>query len=73
VDISGATGAAPASTAADRAATPQGRGERAPSYEEIAEAAYHRFLRRGATDGHDFDDWIEAEQELRKSGAARGR
>ena len=39
--------------------------ERAPSYEEIAEVAYHRYLRRGASDGHDFDDWVEAERELR--------
>ena len=37
----------------------------APSYEEIAEAAYHRFLKRGGLDGRDFDDWIEAERELR--------
>ncbi len=36
-----------------------------PVYEEIAEAAYHRFLRRGGQDGGDFDDWVEAERELR--------
>ena len=33
-------------------------------HEEIAEAAYHRFLRRGGSSGRDFDDWIEAEREL---------
>ncbi len=38
-----------------------------PSFEEIAEAAYHRYLRRGGSDGADFDDWVEAEQELRTS------
>ncbi len=37
------------------------------SFEEIAEAAYHRYLRRGGSDGADFDDWVEAEQELRLS------
>ena len=36
-----------------------------PSYEEIAEAAYHRYLSRGGGDGRDFDDWIEAERELK--------
>jgi hypothetical protein len=37
----------------------------APSYEQIAEAAYHRFLQRGGDHGHEFDDWIEAERQLR--------
>jgi len=36
-----------------------------PTYDEIAEAAYHRYLRRGASDGQDLDDWVEAERELR--------
>jgi hypothetical protein len=36
-----------------------------PTYDEIAEAAYHRFLRRGGSDGQDLDDWVEAERELR--------
>ena len=36
-----------------------------PAYDEIAEAAYHRFLSRGGQDGGDVDDWIEAERELR--------
>src|SRR5215211_7078795 len=36
-----------------------------PSYEEIAEAAYHRYLSRGGRDGLDFEDWLEAERELR--------
>ena len=38
-----------------------------PSYDEIAEAAYQRYLRRGGQDGQDFDDWLEAERELKKS------
>lgn len=36
-----------------------------PTYEQIAEAAYHRYLQRGGQDGHDFDDWIDAERSLR--------
>ena len=36
-----------------------------PTYDQIAEAAYQRYLRRGGTDGRDFDDWLEAEQELK--------
>jgi hypothetical protein len=51
-------------TAADFA---DGSPGQAPSYEQIAEAAYHRFLQRGGRDGRDFDDWIEAEQELRRA------
>jgi hypothetical protein len=40
-------------------------GQDNPGYDEIAEAAYQRFLRRGCQDGADFDDWVGAEQELR--------
>ena len=36
-----------------------------PTYDEIAEAAYQRYLSRGGGDGQDFDDWVEAERELR--------
>lgn len=37
----------------------------APTYEEIAEAAYHRYLARGGQHGRDFDDWLDAERSLR--------
>ena len=56
------------------AAIPEPGGSRAavldtstytPSYEEIAEAAYLRYLGRGGHHGHDFDDWIDAERSLR--------
>jgi hypothetical protein len=36
-----------------------------PTYNEIAEAAYHRYLNRQGAHGSDFDDWLEAERELR--------
>ena len=37
----------------------------APSYDEIAEEAYQRYLRRGGQHGQDFEDWLEAERELK--------
>lgn len=36
-----------------------------PTYEQIAEAAYQRYLQRGGQHGSDFDDWIDAERSLR--------
>ena len=39
-----------------------------PTYDEIAQAAYRRYLSRGGSDGYDLDDWIEAERELRQRG-----
>jgi hypothetical protein len=38
---------------------------REPTYDEIAEAAYQRYLQRGGSHGSDFDDWLEAERSLR--------
>jgi len=37
-----------------------------PSANEIAQEAYLRYLSRGGGDGQDFDDWLEAERELKK-------
>jgi len=39
-----------------------------PSEDDIRVRAYHRFLERGATHGRAFDDWIEAERELKLRG-----
>ena len=36
-----------------------------PTEEEIRQRAYHRYLKRGGADGQDFDDWLEAERELK--------
>jgi hypothetical protein len=33
--------------------------------EDIRIRAYHRYLERGGGDGADFDDWLEAERELK--------
>jgi len=35
-----------------------------PTEQAIALRAYEIFLGRGATDGHDLDDWLKAEKEL---------
>jgi Protein of unknown function (DUF2934) len=42
-----------------------------PSHNEIAEAAYQRYLSRGGAHGQDIDDWMEAERELRAQRASR--
>ena len=36
-----------------------------PSDEDIRVRAYHRYLERGAGHGADFDDWVEAEKDLK--------
>jgi hypothetical protein len=38
-----------------------------PSEEEIRRRAYQRYLERGGGDGMDFQDWLEAERELKGS------
>ena len=35
-----------------------------PKDEQIAARAYQLYLERGRTDGHDVDDWLQAEYEL---------
>jgi len=37
-----------------------------PREEEIRMRAYRRYLERGGGDGQDFDDWVAAEEELRR-------
>jgi hypothetical protein len=51
----------PISTAAD--AEPRVSGP--PNQDDIAREAYLRYLKRGGDHGRDFDDWLEAERELR--------
>lgn len=49
-------GAAPASATAPPAE---------PSADDIRRRAYERYLERGGGHGRHFDDWLEAERELR--------
>jgi hypothetical protein len=37
-----------------------------PSEEDIRMRAYNRYLERGGGHGMDFEDWLEAERELKK-------
>jgi hypothetical protein len=39
--------------------------ETSPTEDDIRTRAYHRYLERGGGDGQAFDDWLEAERELR--------
>jgi hypothetical protein len=60
--------AEPIASAADMsigAGSSDSAAAREPSYDEIAEAAYHRYLQRGGNHGQDWDDWLEAERSLR--------
>jgi hypothetical protein len=36
-----------------------------PSEDDIRVRAYHRYLERGGGHGQDFEDWLEAERELK--------
>jgi hypothetical protein len=36
-----------------------------PSEQDIRMRAYHRYLERGGSHGGEFDDWVEAERELK--------
>ena len=58
------------STAAPRKRTTttpkkKANGAPAPSEEDIRLRAYHRYLERGGGQGTDFDDWLEAEKDLK--------
>lgn len=61
----------PAPEAADTFAARPGEGPASrsmasePSEEDIRLRAYQRYLQRGGGHGMDFDDWLEAERELR--------
>jgi hypothetical protein len=45
------------------AAVPKHQPE--PTTEDIRRRAYERYLERGGRHGQHFDDWVEAEKELR--------
>src|SRR5262245_41214550 len=50
-------------TANDMRTDGNGHTTPAPTYEQIAEAAYQRYLQRGGWHGNDFEDWLDAERE----------
>jgi hypothetical protein len=53
-----------AAIAADRAPKPAGRSATAGTG-NVARRAYELYLARGCEHGHDVDDWLQAERELR--------
>jgi urease accessory protein UreF len=38
---------------------------------DVAQRAYRRYEARGFEDGHDMDDWLEAEREAREERSTR--
>jgi hypothetical protein len=38
-----------------------------PDADRVAQRAYERYEARGREDGHDMEDWLEAERELHQS------
>jgi hypothetical protein len=46
------------------AQTPPSLSESRPDADRIAQRAYQRYEARGREDGHDMEDWFEAEREL---------
>ena len=44
-----------------------------PTREETELLAYEIYIQRGCADGHDVDDWLQAEHELLKKYANVGR
>jgi Protein of unknown function (DUF2934) len=53
----------PPATAADASGPVIGHGE--PTLDEIRQRAYERYLERGGRHGEHFDDWLQAEKELK--------
>jgi hypothetical protein len=45
-------------------------GEHNPDPKKIEHRAYELYLDRGSDPGHDFDDWLRAEHELKAQGAS---
>jgi len=61
-----ATASEPAAAPVDIATVGPTEPSHDPSHDDIAHAAYLRYLSRGGSDGQDFDDWVRAEQDLKK-------
>jgi Protein of unknown function (DUF2934) len=41
-----------------------------PIEQQIQQRAYELYERRGRTDGHDLDDWLQSECEIKRTNAA---
>jgi hypothetical protein len=64
------TAEGPADLTAPQSTTPHTMASQSmtsePSEEDIRRRAYHRYLERGGGHGMDFQDWLDAERELKK-------
>ena len=49
---------------------PSSNGKPNPEPKKIEHRAYELYLDRGSDPGHDFDDWLRAERELKAQGEA---
>jgi hypothetical protein len=61
----GASGRAAMTAAGEDTTGAEDAGADTPSEDDIRLRAYHRYLERGGGHGMDFQDWLEAERELR--------
>jgi hypothetical protein len=52
-------------TTADDRGTNATVGAESVTNDDVARRAYDLYLARGREDGHDVEDWLQAEQELR--------
>jgi hypothetical protein len=52
-------------TAGDRSARAPGSGATTVTEHDVARRAYALYVGRGGDHGHDLDDWLRAERELR--------
>jgi len=52
-------------TAADRSAKSLPNRSALVTHSDVARRAYDLYLARGCAHGHDVDDWLQAERELR--------
>jgi hypothetical protein len=56
----------PRRTTRSKAAAPaKSSADKTPSEADVARRAYELYLSRGCEDGHDREDWLRAEAELR--------
>ncbi len=55
----------PSTSRAPQRVVKNGNGKLDPA--QVAQRAYERFLARGAVHGHDLEDWLAAEAELRRT------
>jgi len=58
-------------TAADRAQSIRADAPRVVTDTDIAQRAYDFYLARGCEPGHELEDWLRAEQELRQRSVVR--